>query len=84
MKSTIYVPLNTGGFRGTFAPPKKKPKNQINTKERKQREREERERERRGSVSSPQIIIITCKSILISSETIIIVLSDHLAEFRPP
>ena len=48
------------GAEGTFAPLKNQ-KNQINTKERKQRERE-----KRGiSVSSPQIIIINCKSILI-------------------
>ena len=51
------------GAEGTFAPTKKQ-KTQINTHKNKWR-RMKTEREKRGSVSSPQIIIITCKSILI-------------------
>ena len=42
-----------------FAPPKKTKKTTNKWR------RKKTEREKRGSVSSPQIIIITCKSILI-------------------
>ena len=54
--------------------------------------KEKREKEKRGLVPSPQIIMMICKSILIflhhtfhkHKRHILIVLSDHLAEFRPP
>ena len=50
---------STGGGRKGRSPRKKKPKNpQINTIN--GEERKQREREKRGSVSLPQIIIITC------------------------
>ena len=57
----------TGGFRGggrDVRPPKKTNKHKKNNKWRRKKTERKREREERFSLL-PQIIIITCKSILI-------------------